>query len=377
MNKQVKIKFEFDSVDTKNQNFRGWNIDNVRVHGPKIRCATPDTAWAGGNGSNSYLKTDGNGIAITGRTINGTTAPVNRYTYDAATGKIIDLFGKGYNANPAYGHTGGSTQKSNADNNPGNPNNATMGDNQKLYDYVPDYTNANTTGKDVFTYTIRPNAGLVINAGISSTNGIQSIDAFKTEARYYTDGTRVFDRFGNAKQNPNADTTTDSTSLTAATGTNTDNKYMTTNANNTLGETTANDDKGLIDYDPGAALDVENLLNVIELGITRLVQYDPAPPSTESRIKVDGTGINEGIPAISTESITTTQINQKFDLIAPGGLPTNWTQSVITGDSGSALVNWQVATKPPTGENVAVSVPNSLYLGNPAGSLITIMPGEN
>jgi flagellar basal body rod protein FlgG len=278
MNKQVKVKFEFDTVDTANQNFRGWNIDDVKVTGVKI-LSHPATTWAGGNGSQSSLNTSG--VAVTGRTIAPTTS-MPRYYVDNF-GVVHDRFGTGGDGLDAtdLGHTNGSTQKSNANGVIEGANNAarnaTLGDENKLFDYIPDTTNPGALN----VFTLDNTKGLQVTQGQSNAavNGIQSIDAFQTIARYYVDSSgNVRDRFGSGAKSSN------------------DNIYMTSNPNGILSDEFALGDEKLIDYDPTytattGGMIVDLLVNVPDLDADKLSQVTTTL-SSESRLAVDGTGIN-------------------------------------------------------------------------------------
>jgi flagellar basal body rod protein FlgG len=310
----VKFKFEFDSLDPFNNNFRGWNIDNFKIQGVQVN-SDPPTSWAGGNGMTSGLNSTGNGIRAVGRTIDGMTT-TNRYEYDPATGRIIDLFGDGDHADAGetanYGHFYGSTQTSNANNTIGIPRDGSGGDDAKLYDYIIDTSNKNFTA---YTFNDNVKGGLRIYSTASPTDGIsdsgfdgiQSIDEFETVARYYTDGTKVFDRFGQQKQNDTANSLAD---VNAADGdpTNdnaTDNIHMTSNDDGIMGTA---DDEGLIDYDPGAPIEVDDFADVPVYSRTRIVQYDDAIAG-EARIVTDSTGTNSG--GVSAEGVDADGIQYK------------------------------------------------------------------
>lgn len=101
--------------------------------------------WAGGGPTASGLWAD---LSVTARTITGTTT-VPRYVVDE-WGNIRDRFGI-VGANGSYGHTGGSTQQSNANVRPDTPYDASGGDDEELYDYVPhhDIVDPALTDKDL------------------------------------------------------------------------------------------------------------------------------------------------------------------------------------------------------------------------------------
>ncbi|GIW22941.1 MAG: hypothetical protein KatS3mg068_1948 [Candidatus Sericytochromatia bacterium] len=288
---KIKLKFTFDSVDGANNAFAGWSLDDIKVTGSKYEDVR-DT-WAGGSLPNA----NGNGpgiwsddITVTGRTI-GATTTVDRYvirTDPDGKVRVYDRFGDGDHNDsgetPNYGHTGGSTQKTNLDN-----NHSSTGDNYNFYDYVPEYSNTNS---HVAVYEIDTDVGLAITNGqdmirnstpsVFDENGIQSIDNFRTLPRYYVNGSgQVIDRFGDGTKTNNANT------------------YMTSNDDGVLSDEFASggDDENLIDYDPNVELDTGiNYLNVPLWTKPMLVQAGNVANGAETVIVVGGTGENIGSP---------------------------------------------------------------------------------